>query len=116
MSSLEQRANIEFYIFLEKSSSETLEMLKKAYGNVANERTKEKLRLDKSRGKVMLEVFSITTALFTTNLFLKAKLSIKNFTWRSLNDYEMQSDENDLKNGQQTIGFFYSTMLHHIAL
>ncbi|GBN59301.1 hypothetical protein AVEN_83223-1 [Araneus ventricosus] len=60
--------------------------------------------------------FSITIALFTTNVFLKAKLLIKNFTWRSLNDYEMQSDENDLKNGQQTIGFFYTAMLHHITL
>ncbi|GBM58985.1 hypothetical protein AVEN_216720-1 [Araneus ventricosus] len=46
----------------------------------------------------MLKVFSISIALSTTNLFLKAKLSIKNFTWRPLNDYEMQSGENDMKN------------------
>ncbi|GBM33072.1 hypothetical protein AVEN_9617-1 [Araneus ventricosus] len=117
MSSLEQRANNKFCVLLEKSPSETFEMLKKAYGNDANERTKEKFRLDKSRGKAMLEFFfSISIAFFTTNLFLKAKLSINNFTWRSLNDYEIQSDENDLKNGQQTIGFFYTTTLHHIAL
>ena len=40
------------------------------------------------------------------NLFLKVKLSLKNFMWRSLNDYKIQSDENDLKIGQQMIVFF----------
>ncbi|GBO27165.1 hypothetical protein AVEN_111516-1 [Araneus ventricosus] len=35
MSSLEQSANIKFCVLLEKSPSETLEMPKKAYGNVA---------------------------------------------------------------------------------
>ncbi|GBO37790.1 hypothetical protein AVEN_160081-1 [Araneus ventricosus] len=35
MSSLEQKANIKFCVLLEKSPSETLEMLKKAYGNGA---------------------------------------------------------------------------------
>ena len=58
----------------------------------------------------------ITWVSFTTNLFLKAKLSIKNFIWRSLNYCETQSNKNDLKNGQQIIGFFYTiiatTTLH----
>ena len=52
----------------------------------------------------------ITWVSFTTNLFLKAKLSIKNFIWRSLNYCETQSNKNDLKNGQQIIGFFYTIM------
>ncbi|GBO15495.1 Putative uncharacterized protein FLJ37770 [Araneus ventricosus] len=39
MSSLEQPANIKFCVLLEKSPSETLEMLKKAYGNDAMEKT-----------------------------------------------------------------------------
>ncbi|GBN59300.1 Putative uncharacterized protein FLJ37770 [Araneus ventricosus] len=39
MSSLEQRANIKFCVLLEKSPSETLEMLKKAYGNDAMKKT-----------------------------------------------------------------------------
>ncbi|GBM14083.1 hypothetical protein AVEN_209970-1 [Araneus ventricosus] len=39
MSSLEQRANIKFCVLLEKSPSETLEMLKKAYGNDATRKT-----------------------------------------------------------------------------
>ncbi|GBM12661.1 hypothetical protein AVEN_46148-1 [Araneus ventricosus] len=39
MSSLEQRANIIFCRLLEKSPSETLEMLKKAYGNDAMKKT-----------------------------------------------------------------------------
>ncbi|GBM87494.1 hypothetical protein AVEN_97363-1 [Araneus ventricosus] len=33
MSSIEQHANIKFCVLLQKSPSETLEMLKKAYGN-----------------------------------------------------------------------------------
>ncbi|GBM01693.1 hypothetical protein AVEN_99734-1 [Araneus ventricosus] len=41
MSSLEQRTNIKFCVLLEKSPSETLEMLKKAYGNDAMNITKE---------------------------------------------------------------------------
>ncbi|GBO19597.1 hypothetical protein AVEN_28194-1 [Araneus ventricosus] len=118
MSSLEQSANIKFCVLLEKSPSETLEMLKKAYGNDA---MKKAAVYEWHKGKLGTRQndvggFSITIALFTTDLILKAKLSIENFTWRPLNDYEMQSDENDLKNGQQTIGFFYTTMLHHIAL
>ncbi|GBL63366.1 Putative uncharacterized protein FLJ37770 [Araneus ventricosus] len=39
MSSLEQPTNIKFCVFLEKSPSETLEMLKKAYGNGAMKNT-----------------------------------------------------------------------------
>ncbi|GBL86737.1 Putative uncharacterized protein FLJ37770 [Araneus ventricosus] len=39
MSSLEQPANIKFCILLEKSPSETLEMLKKAYGSDAIKKT-----------------------------------------------------------------------------
>ncbi|GBM34385.1 hypothetical protein AVEN_219081-1 [Araneus ventricosus] len=39
MSSLEQRENIKFCVLLEKSPSETLEMLKKAYGNDAMKKT-----------------------------------------------------------------------------
>ncbi|GBN89471.1 hypothetical protein AVEN_14452-1 [Araneus ventricosus] len=39
MSSLEQPANIKFCVSLEKSPSETLEMLKKAYGNDAMKKT-----------------------------------------------------------------------------
>ena len=75
----------------------------------------EKTRLDKSR-KWSWKYFPITKASFPTNLFLTSKLSIKNFTWRSSNDYGIQSYENDLKNGQQTIDVFYTTMLHHIEL
>ncbi|GBN15303.1 hypothetical protein AVEN_6591-1 [Araneus ventricosus] len=111
MSSLEQRANIKFCVLLQKSPSETL-----AYDPQTKRQSsewkakpsprKENFACTKSEGKLCWRCFSITIALFTTNLFLKAKLSIKNFTWRSLNDYELQSDENDLKNGQQTIGFF----------
>ncbi|GBM40621.1 hypothetical protein AVEN_27205-1 [Araneus ventricosus] len=37
--SIEQPANIKFYALLEKSPSETLEMMKKAYGNDAMEKT-----------------------------------------------------------------------------
>ncbi|GBN89743.1 hypothetical protein AVEN_128688-1 [Araneus ventricosus] len=58
MSSLEQRANIKFCVLLEKSPTETLEMLKKTYENDAMKKTAgQNFRLDKSRGKVMLEVF-----------------------------------------------------------
>ncbi|GBO06129.1 hypothetical protein AVEN_35209-1 [Araneus ventricosus] len=39
MSSLERPANIKFSVLLEKSPSETLEMLKKAYGNDAMKKT-----------------------------------------------------------------------------
>ncbi|GBL98606.1 hypothetical protein AVEN_19672-1 [Araneus ventricosus] len=39
MPSLEQRANIQFCVLLEKSPSETLEMLKKAHGNDAMKKT-----------------------------------------------------------------------------
>ncbi|GBO28562.1 hypothetical protein AVEN_190319-1 [Araneus ventricosus] len=39
MSSLEQRTNFKFCVLLEKSPSETLEMLKKAYGNDAMNKT-----------------------------------------------------------------------------
>ncbi|GBN72787.1 hypothetical protein AVEN_139293-1 [Araneus ventricosus] len=115
MSSLEQRANFKFCVLLEKSPSETLEMLKKAYGNDAMKETAVYEWQKRFReGRTNIEDDPRTGSWI--NLFLKAKLSIKNFTWRSLNDYEMQSDEDDLKNGQQTIGFFYTTMLHHIAL
>ncbi|GBN56533.1 hypothetical protein AVEN_206886-1 [Araneus ventricosus] len=58
MSSLGQHANIKFCVLLEKSPSETLEMLEKPFGNDAMKKTVgQKFRLDKSRGKVMLEVF-----------------------------------------------------------
>ncbi|GBL69335.1 hypothetical protein AVEN_219743-1 [Araneus ventricosus] len=115
MSSLEQRANIKFCVLLDKSPSETLLMLKKAYGNDAMKETTVYEWHNRFReGRTNIEDDPRTGSWI--NLFLKAKLSIKNFTWRSLNDYKMQSDEDDLKNGQKTIGSFYTTMLHHITL
>ncbi|GBL99229.1 hypothetical protein AVEN_140690-1 [Araneus ventricosus] len=98
MSSLEQRVNIKFCVLLEKSPSEILEMLKEAYGNDA---TKETAVYEWHKrfheGRANFEDDPRTGA--WVNLFLKAKLSIKK-TWRSLNDYEMQSDEDDLEKGQ----------------
>ena len=49
---------------------------------------------------------------FNVNLFLKAKRLGENFCFRSLNDYKMVWNENDLKKEQQTIDFFYTTMIH----
>ncbi|GBM36126.1 hypothetical protein AVEN_179119-1 [Araneus ventricosus] len=58
MSSLEQRASIKFCVLLEKSPSETLEMLKKAYGNDAmKKRLRTKARLHKSRHTVYKELY-----------------------------------------------------------
>lgn len=45
----------------------------------------------------MVEVFFDYEGI--THYEFKAKLLIKNFNWRFLNDYAMQSDENALKNG-----------------
>ncbi|GBL89255.1 hypothetical protein AVEN_225799-1 [Araneus ventricosus] len=63
MSSLEQQANIKFCVLLEKSPSETLEMLKKVHGNDGMKKNRlctsgiSVFVKDKSRGKVMSEVF-----------------------------------------------------------
>ena len=72
--------------------------------------------LDKSLENVMLKLFLIVGPSFITNLFLKGKLSIKNFIWRSLKDYEMESDGSNLKNRYQIIVFFYRTKLLGISL
>ena len=53
----------------------------------------------------------ITRASLITNLFLKSKLPVMNFIRRSLYNYDMQSDNNDLKKWKQTIGFCYPTIL-----
>ena len=42
----------------------------------------------------------------------EGQLSIKNFIWTFLND-EVQSNKNDQKNGEQMIGFYHITVLHH---
>ncbi|GBL87651.1 hypothetical protein AVEN_81286-1 [Araneus ventricosus] len=90
MSSLEQRANIKFCIFLKKSPSEKLEMLKKACGNGGMKKTavcewhKVEVGTRESDVGCFFDYGFITN--FTTNLFLKAKLSIKNLTFKRLRD------------------------------
>lgn len=100
-----------------------LRMLKKAYSNNVMEKTavyqvhkgfhegRTKIHFFKS---VMLEVFfnykdvKFISEGKTVNIELYLEI---------LNDFEMESDKNYLqKNEQQTIGFFYTTMLHHILL
>ena len=75
----------------------------------------EKILLGQNLLREMEDIL-ITRASLPANLFLEAKLSVKNLISRSLNSYEMQLDYNDLKNWQQTFGFFCPTMLHYIAL
>ncbi|GBM22774.1 hypothetical protein AVEN_196133-1 [Araneus ventricosus] len=48
----------------------------------------------------MLEVSYDYDSVIHYEYIPEGQLSIKNFTRRSLNNYEVQSDENDLKNGQ----------------
>ena len=99
-SSLEQRANIKFCVLIEKSTSESLDMLKKEYRNDVMYKNSKYMSaisvfvkfaqtlkitlglrtLTKTEKKWCYRCFSITRVLFTTKLFLKAKLSIKNFT------------------------------------
>ncbi|GBM59515.1 hypothetical protein AVEN_70487-1 [Araneus ventricosus] len=118
MSSLEQRANIKFCVLLEKSLSEALEMLKKAYGNDAMKKTTV---YEWHKGKVGTRQsdvggFSDYDSVSHYDFIPAGQTVNKELYLEILNDYEMQSDENDLKNGQQTIGFFHTTLLHHITL
>ncbi|GBM33578.1 hypothetical protein AVEN_60915-1 [Araneus ventricosus] len=79
MSSLEQRANMKFCVLIEKSPSETLLMLKKAYGNDAmKETTVYEWQKRFREGRTNIEDDPRTGS--WVNLFLKAKLLIKNFT------------------------------------
>ncbi|GBN45923.1 hypothetical protein AVEN_120672-1 [Araneus ventricosus] len=114
MSSLEQRANIKFCVFLEKSPSETLEMLKKAYGNDAIQK-----RLCMSGIRVFVkgaQTSKMTLGLGAPEFIPEGQSVNKELYLEILKRLRDGIRRKRPKNGQQTIGFFYTTMLHHIAL
>lgn len=74
---------------------------------------KEKIHLDKSQVKVMVEVLFNYEGVIHYK-FIPGGQTVNKELYLQI--CKMQSDENHLKNGQQMIGFFYMTMLHHITL
>ena len=91
--------------------------LKQVNRNQKHHQERKNVDKTKTDRKLCWSSFSVIKASLTTNLLRKARLLIQKMVSADPQiDYEMQSNESDMKNGQQTIAFFYTTRLHPIAI